>query len=237
MTTSSDGAPPVAQTQADALDGEEHLGRLSPTNRVEAFSDGVMAIAITLLVLDLKLPTTVAEGGLLDALLARWPTYVAYLAAFLTIGIIWLNHHTLIAKVARFDARLHWLNLILLLGVATLPFPTALLAEYVGEGGANASVAAAAYGLIATLMALPWGLIWRHLRDHPELLEPGFDAAYANSELRRGSIGVPIYAAATLVSIFLPLVALALYAGIAVLYAITSQGGSDRRPAANGRQG
>ena len=205
--------------------------RLSPTGRVEAFSDGVMAIAITLLVLELKVPasTEIGDDGLLGALLRRWPSYVAYLAAFLTIGIIWLNHHTLVAKIARFDARLHWLNLLLLLGVATLPFPTALLADYVGEGGPNASVAAAAYGLLATLMALPWGFIWRHLIDHPELLEPGYDAAHARAELRRGSIGVPIYAAATIVSLFFPLLALALYAGIAGLYAITSQGWTEPR--------
>ena len=163
---------------------EEDLVHLSTTSRVEAFSDGVMAIAITLLVLDLKLPNAdVGNGSLLDALLVRWPTYAAYLAAFLTIGIIWLNHHTLIAKIARFDARLHWLNLVLLLGVATLPFPTSLVAEYVGKGGANASVAAATYGLCATLMALPWSFMWRHLRDHPELLEPGYDATYASADI------------------------------------------------------
>jgi uncharacterized membrane protein len=214
---------------------EEDLVHLSTTSRVEAFSDGVMAIAITLLVLDLKLPTTahVADGRLLDALLVRWPTYAAYLAAFLTIGIIWLNHHTLIAKIARFDARLHWLNLVLLLGVATLPFPTSLVAEYVGEGGANASVAAATYGLCATLMALPWSFMWRHLRDHPELLESGYDAAYASAEMRRGGIGVPIYVAATIVSLIQPLVALALYAAIAALYAVTSQGALAPRPGAD----
>jgi TMEM175 potassium channel family protein len=210
------------------VDHEEHLAHLSTTNRVEAFSDGVMAIAITLLVLDLKLPSSVEVGsdGLLFALLGRWPTYVAYLAAFLTIGIIWLNHHTLIARIARFDTQLHWLNLVLLLGVATLPFPTSLVAEYVGKGGPNASVAAATYGLCATLMALPWSFMWRHLRYHPELLEPGYDAAYASAEVKRGGIGVPIYGAATIVSLFLPLLALALYAGIAVLYAVTSQGGT-----------
>lgn len=214
---------------------EEHLSRLSTTSRVEAFSDGIMAIAITLLVLDLKLPATAdtADGGLLHALLLRWPTYVAYLAAFVTIGIIWLNHHTLIAKIARFDARLHWLNLIILLGVATLPFPTSLMAEYVAEGGPNASVAAATYGLCATLMALPWSFMWRHLRDHPELLEPGYDTAYANAELRRGWIGVPIYLAATIVSLIQPLLALALYVGIAALYAVTSQGGTGQRPSAH----
>lgn len=206
-----------------------HLRRLSATNRVEAFSDGVMAIAITLLVLELKVPEpgSIPHDGLFDALTARWPSYVAYLAAFTTIGIIWLNHHTLLAKIARFDARLHWLNLVLLLGVATLPFPTALVADYVAEGGSNASVAAVAYGLTSTLMAMPWSFMWRHLRDHPELLEPGYDAAHAATELRRGFLGVPIYLGATLVSVFAPLLALALYAGIAVVYAITSQGWTD----------
>jgi uncharacterized membrane protein len=216
----------MSQRDQPGLPDDERLGRLAPTGRVEAFSDGVMAIAITLLVLELKVPAGVGPGELLGALADRWPSYVAYLAAFLTIGIIWLNHHTLLSKIARFDAHLHWLNLLLLLGVATLPFPTALLADYVAEGGTNASVAAAAYGLTATLMALPWGFIWRHLRDHPDLLEPGYDAAHASTELRRGTLGVPIYAAATAVSFVQPLVALALYAGIAALYAITSQGWS-----------
>ena len=208
---------------------DEHLGRLSATGRVEAFSDGVMAIAITLLVLELKVPapTDVGPDGLLGALAARWPSYIAYGAAFLTIGIIWLNHHTLLAKIARFDARLHWLNLLLLFGVATLPFPTALLAEYVGEGGPNASVAAVSYGLLAILMALPWGFMWRHLADHPELLEPEYDASHARIEGRRGWLGVPIYVAATLISLVMPLLALVLYAAIAALYAITSQGWTD----------
>ena len=208
--------------------------RLSPTGRVEAFSDGVMAIAITLLVLDLKVPplADVASGGLVMALLARWPSYVAYLAAFLTIGIIWLNHRTLVDRIARFDARLHWLNLMLLFGVATLPWPTSLVAEYVQRGGPDASAATVLYGLLATLMALPWGFFWRHLADKPELLEPGYDAAYARAEWRRGVVGLPIYAVATLVALAWPLVALGLYLGIAILYAVTSQGVSTRTPSA-----
>ena len=211
--------------------GGEAETRLSPTARVEAFSDGVMAIAITLLVLDLKVPSQADADrlGLLGALAERWPSYLAYLAAFLTIGIIWLNHRTLVDRIARFDARLHWLNLMLLLGVATLPFPTSLVAEYVKDGGASASTATALYGLCATLMALPWGFIWRHLADRPELLEPGYDAAYARAEWRRGSIGVPIYGAATLVALVAPLVSLLLYLSIAVLYAVTSEGVAVRR--------
>jgi uncharacterized membrane protein len=206
----------------------EHLGPLSATGRVEAFSDGVMAIAITLLVLELKVPPNAGDGQLLNELAARWPSYVAYVAAFLTIGIIWLNHHTLLSKIARFDGRLHWLNLLLLFAVATLPFPTSLIADYVAGGGTNASVAAVSYGLLAVLMSLPWGFMWRHLADHPELLEPEYDAAYARSELKRGWLGVPIYVTATIVGIFLPLLALLLYGAIAVLYAITSQGWTGR---------
>lgn len=200
--------------------------RLSPTGRVEAFSDGVMAIAITLLVLDLKVPPLegVTPGGLAYALAQRWPSYIAYLAAFLTIGIIWLNHRTLVDRIARFDTRLHWLNLMILLGVATLPWPTSLVAEYAQRGGADASTAAVLYGLTATLMAFPWGFMLRHLADHPELLEPGYDSTYVRAEIRRGFIGLPIYAAATLIAFVLPLVALLLYLAIAVLYAVTSQG-------------
>ena len=217
------GQPSVATATRGAI---ETGTRLSSTGRVEAFSDGVMAIAITLLVLDLKVPPldAVTPGLLLHALEAQWPSYVAYLAAFLTIGIIWLNHRTLVDRIARFDARLHWLNLILLLGVATLPWPTSLVAEYVQRGGPDASAATALYGLTATLMALPWGFIWRHLADRPELLLYGYDAAYARAEWRRGFVGLPIYVAATLIALILPLLALALYLGIAVLYAATSQG-------------
>jgi uncharacterized membrane protein len=208
---------------------DRHLGRLTSTNRVEAFSDGVMAIAITLLVLELKVPVESKPGDLLQDLGARWPSYAAYVAAFLTIGIIWLNHHTLLTSIARFDTRLHWWNLFLLFTVATLPFPTALLADYVGKGGFNASVAAAAYGFLATLMSLPWSFMLRHLADHPELLETGYRATDARAEVRRGGLGVPIYAAATLISFVQPLAALALYVAIAVLYAVTSQG-LPRRP-------
>ena len=85
-------------------------------------------------------------------------------------------------------------------------------------------MAAAAYGLVSTFMALPWGFMWRHLVDHPELLEPGQDLDRARSEQGRGWLGVPIYGAATLISLVFPVVALVLYVAIAAIYAITSQG-------------
>jgi uncharacterized membrane protein len=200
--------------------------RLSTTSRVEAFSDGVMAIAITLLVLDLKVPesTGVADGTLLTALGARWPSYLAYLAAFLTIGIIWLNHRAFVDRIRRFDARLHWLNLALLLGVATLPFPTSLLAAFLAAGGANASAAATIYGLLSVATALPWLLMWRHIARHPDLLEPPLTAADARAELRRAAIGPVVYLIAVPIALFAPAVALVFYIAIALLYAVTNQG-------------
>jgi len=215
-------------------EGTERETRLSTTDRVEAFSDGVMAIAITLLVLDLKVPdkTAIGPGGLLEALAARWPSYLAYLAAFLTIGIIWLNHRSFMDRIRRLDGPLHWLNLALLLGVATLPFPTSLLAAYLADGGPSASTAAVIYGLLSVATALPWTFMWRHLVLHPELLEPPLDAAFARRELRRGSIGPVIYALAIPVAAVAPVVALVFYIGIAVLYAVTNQGVGENGTAA-----
>ena len=200
----------------------------SSTSRIEAFSDGVMAIAITLLVLDLRVPTqeqvAAANGDLVAVLGTRWPSYVAYLAAFLTIGIIWLNHHAFIHKLVRMDATLLWLNLLMLLGVATLPFPTALLAEFVGDGGRPAATAALIYGLLSVATALPWVLMWRHIRDHPELLAHGLGDDHARAELRRASMGPIIYVVAIPLALVAPLLALVFYLAISVIYAISSQG-------------
>jgi uncharacterized membrane protein len=200
--------------------------RISSTSRVEAFSDGVMAIAITLLVLDLRVPTdaeTAAAGGLVGALLTKWPNYVAYLAGFFTIGIIWLNHHSLVDSIRRFDWRLQWLNLLLLLGVATLPFTTALMAAYVERGGADATAATAIYGALALVMALPWTLIWMHLRDHPDLLEPEVTADDARAAIRRNVYGPFIYGAAALLAFLSPIASLLMYIGIAAYFAVQRQ--------------
>jgi uncharacterized membrane protein len=219
----------ISPTPATELPEAPDVGtRLSQTSRVEAFSDGVMAIAITLLVLDLKVPSEVETheaGSLIAALAQHWPSYLAYLAAFLTIGIIWLNHRAFVDKIRRFDSRMHWLNLALLLGVATLPFPTALLAAYLTASDApDASTAAAVYGLLSVATALPWTLMWRHLVRHPELLEPPYDVTHARAELRRASIGPLIYVLAVPLALIAPIGALLFYIGIAVLYALTNQG-------------
>ena len=202
---------------------DEGSGRLSSTTRVEAFSDGVMAIAITLLILEVKVPH---QGPLLEALLRLWPSYLAYLASFLTIGVIWLNHHTFFTRVRQIDHALVWCNTALLLGVSFLPFPTAVLAEHVVHGGSNARVAAAFYGLVGVLMTIPWVLMWRRLARRPALMEPGHDAAFAAAEGRRAWVGIVVYAACIGLGLAAPIVALVIYAAVAVFYGVTSQGGT-----------
>jgi len=106
--------------------------------RVEAFSDGVFAVAATLLIFNIQLDKT-APGGLLAALLAAWPKYAAYVASFLTIGVMWINHHSLFERITRINRALMFLNLLLLMAIVFLPFPTAVL-------GSNILLARRQYG-------------------------------------------------------------------------------------------
>ena len=104
------------------------------TARIEAFSDGVFAIAITLLVLDLKVPRELHEGQTLTSALAhQWPAYVAFVTSFLTILVMWINHHRMFTLIGRADDRLLIFNGLLLLGITVVPFPTSLVAEYLGQ--------------------------------------------------------------------------------------------------------
>src|ERR1700759_4424760 len=103
----------------------------SETARVEAFSDGVFAIAITLLILEIKVPSP-SQGHLAAVLLQQWPSYLAFLLSFVYIGIMWINHHRMFTSIRRSTDVLLILNLLLLLGVTVVPFPTAVLATYMG---------------------------------------------------------------------------------------------------------
>lgn len=131
----------------------------SETGRVEAFSDGVFAIAITLLVLDLKVPSSQA-GPLGHALARQWPTYFAFLLSFAFIGIMWVNHHRLFNHIRKCDNGLLFLNLLLLLGITAVPFPTALLAAHLG--GVDRRTAAAVFNGFYVVIAVFFNVLWRH---------------------------------------------------------------------------
>src|SRR5262245_58207594 len=142
------------------------------TNRLEAFSDGVFAIAITLLVLEISVPPG-SESDLLRAVLDQWPSYVAYLVSFSTIGVLWLGHSAITEYLERTDALLVRLNLLLLMFVSFIPFPTKLLAENSGHDN-PARVAATIYGLTLLVASVLLAIIWRYaLRER--LIRP--DAA------------------------------------------------------------
>jgi uncharacterized membrane protein len=130
------------------------------TNRMEAFSDGVFAIAITLLVLEIAVPAG-SESDLLGAVLHEWPSYLAYLVSFSTVGAVWVGHAVITEFLVRATPVLIRLNLLLLMVVSFLPFPTKLLAEYIGADGPE-RVAATIYGLNLLLVAVLLSVLWRY---------------------------------------------------------------------------
>jgi uncharacterized membrane protein len=139
------------------------------TRRIEAFSDGVFAIAITLLVLDLKVPRELDPGRtLVSALGAMWPTYLAFITSFATILIMWINHHRMFTLIGRADDRLLFYNGLLLLGVTIVPFPTALVAEYLRHEGQR--TAAAVYNGTFIFIAISYNLLWRTAAVNDRLL-------------------------------------------------------------------
>jgi uncharacterized membrane protein len=135
---------------------------IASTNRLEAFSDGVFAIAITLLVLEIKVPSAEelrVAGGLWVALAQRWPNYVAYVLSFLVIGVMWANHHSLFEYIGRVNRTLIVSNLFLLMGVSFLPFPTAVLAAHLADPSMRVS-ATAFYGATLIFTSMTFNALW-----------------------------------------------------------------------------
>jgi TMEM175 potassium channel family protein len=130
------------------------------TARVEAFSDGVFAIAITLLILEIHVPPSATTGGLRMALIHLWPSFLAFLASFFTIGIMWVNHHRLFTLIRTNDNGIMMLNLLLLLGISWIPFPTALLAEHLL--GTDARTAGVLYAASFFFIAIVFNVMWRY---------------------------------------------------------------------------
>jgi uncharacterized membrane protein len=187
------------------------------TTRVEAFSDGVYAIAITLLVLEIKVPHA-ADGPLAAALLRLWPSFVAYGLGFATIGVMWLNHHRLFQMIHRVDDVLLFINLLLLLLVSFTPFPTALLAEHLGSD--NARVAAMLYTGNSVLLAVCYVSLWRYAARDGRLLGRSVDRAHADALSRQYSYGPLYYVAAFLVALVSAPVAIGICMALAIFFSL-----------------
>lgn len=201
---------------------DERPRRLSESSRVEAFSDGVFSIAITLLVLELAVPAI--RGGFDSELLGEWVSYVAYLAAFASIGVLWMGHHTIFSRIRAVDAGLLWRNLVLLLTVSVVPFPTAVIASAFRVGTEHDQAAAVvSYAVVGMASGGAWLLLFRYLRDHPSLVDPNTDPQFfRTTEPILTLVG---YGIAALIGWFVsPAAALAIFLLFPAMYVVRVQG-------------
>ncbi|HEV2386913.1 MAG TPA: TMEM175 family protein [Candidatus Acidoferrales bacterium] len=161
------------------------------TARIEAFSDGVFAIAITLLILEVKVPAA-GSGRLSRQLVAQWPSYFSFAISFAFIGIMWINHHRLFTHIRRSDHLLPALNLLLLMGVTFVPFPTAVLATHLR--GPDKNTAAALFNGTYLAIAIFFNLLWRYAASRRRrLLSPDADMASVRRITRQYSVGPLMY--------------------------------------------
>ena len=168
------------------------------TARIEAFSDGVFAIAITLLILEIRVPPHTGDGILRDALLDLWPSYLAFLASFMTIGVMWLNHHRLFSLINKRDDGLIVFNLLLLLGITWLPFPTALLAEHLLGPHVDQQAAAVVYAGSFFAISIVFNVIWRYAA-HTKIVDDDVNVAAIT---RQYALGPIMYAVLVAIAFF-----------------------------------
>jgi uncharacterized membrane protein len=190
------------------------------TGRVEAFSDGVFAIAITLLVLEIKVPH-VPDGQLFRSLLELWPSYFAYATSFFTVGVMWINHHRMFSHVGRTDGRLLMLNGLLLFGICFVPFPTAVVAAYLGHPGAR--TAACFLAVVYIGIAIAFNLLWRYASSEdrkPRLLHDRADIAQVRGIRAAYAWGPFMYVATLLISLLDAHAGVAANLALAVYWAI-----------------
>jgi uncharacterized membrane protein len=193
------------------------------TSRLETFADGVMAIAITLLILEIKVPHVDGENSLASALLEQWPSYAAYFVSFITIGIMWINHHHMFKLIRRADHIFLVLNVVFLLTIAFLPWPTALLAEYARDPEGR-TAAAMVYGATMFLIAVMFNLVWRYAGGRHRLLFPGVSEKMVRRTNNSYLLGPTIYGSATLIALLNPLISLAIYAALAIYWLLPGTG-------------
>jgi uncharacterized membrane protein len=199
------------------------------TSRLEAFSDGVFAIAITLLILEINVPESGFED-LWKGIADQWPSYLAYATSFITIGGLWLAHHGIFRRLASADGTVMQLNILLLMLVSFLPFPTKLMAEAIDKTTDAERVAVIFYGLALLAISVVVSALWRCAAAHRDLLAPGVSAeeVKAITQLTTPSIG--FYIAVVLLALVAPHVAVFGYLVIAVIAVFRQRGDSSPVP-------
>ena len=186
------------------------------TDRIEAFSDGVFAIAITLLILEIKVPHQ-SSGSLLSMLFNLWPAYFAYILSFVMIGIYWAQHHYIFKLVRKTNHSLNLLNLLFLLCIAFLPFPTEVLGEYMLDR-ANQTTAATFYAFGLLLPAASWLVMWLYATRGQKLVDRYLDPGYLLRMTIKYGGSVALYLSAVLVSLVDFKWGLGLCVGLTLLY-------------------
>jgi uncharacterized membrane protein len=192
-------------------------------NRLEAFSDGVFAVAITLLVLDIAVPS---GNDLWHKLGDEWPSFVSFFVSFWVIGIIWVNHHGVIDHLKRADRGVLYLNLLVLMSVVLIPFATALMADHLNSGE-DEHVAAAIYAVSLLLMAVAFAALWEYITRHREKL----GVELSDEDVRRRSlafqIGNPFYLVAVGVAFISPVAVLVISGALSVYYMVAGMRSPD----------
>jgi uncharacterized membrane protein len=184
------------------------------TTRLEAFSDGVFAVAITLLVLEFKVPH---DGHLAAGLIALWPSYLAYVISFVVIGAIWINHHVMFEWIIKADQKLLLLNTLLLLFIAFLPFVTAVLAEAFHER-VDQDIAAAFYGATLTTIGLCVTFTWRHCSRNPQLLSDTITPRQITAIGKQYALGPLGYGVATASAFVSPWISISIFIALNVFF-------------------
>jgi len=196
-----------------------HVRPSLTTQRLEALSDGVIAIAATLLVLELG--TLHPRGGesVFDAVSDKWPSFVAYFVSFTVIGLMWVAHHSMFERISSVDRPLLFLNLGLLLFIGFIPWPTSVLADFIDEGGTDAAQATALYSATMTVIGLLFMGMWWHLARHPEHTIDSVTERQLRRSLKYSLVSPIVYGLTIPLAFVSPYLCLLVYAGLSAYFA------------------
>ncbi|NWF68959.1 MAG: DUF1211 domain-containing protein [Chloroflexi bacterium] len=191
----------------------------NPTGRLEAFSDGVFSIVITLLVFNIQVPRNLAEGQTLwQALLDSWPTELAFLIGFMLVGIMWVNHHNIFKLIGQTDHLLMVFNALLLLTIALVPFTTAVLAEYIRTS--EALTATLVYNGLGVVVAVAFNIVWRYAAHQRRLIKAEVDQRIVDQISSNYRFGPLMYLAACALTLLSPALGIAVNIGLAIFFAL-----------------